>query len=197
MGSAFITIGVDVLNIIAGLFILIVVIRFLLQAVRADFYNPLSQFIVKATNPLLLPIRKVAPGFGGYDVASLVLAVIVHVLTISLTLVLIGSWPQPFVNIGMWSILGIVGVFLDLYFWGLLIIIILSWVAPHNPNPAVDLLKQIIEPLMKTIRDRMPDMGGIDLSPIIIMLILHAFDTLLKAFAFTAGYEGRFPVVGL
>lgn len=197
MGSAFTDIGLMIVNTIAGLFLFVVVLRFLLQAVRADFYNPVSQFIVKVSNPLLTPIRKLVPGFGGYDVAALVLAVLVQLLTICITFVLLGLWPLPIFNIAIWSVLGTAGIFLDLYFWGLLIVIIISWIAPHNPNPAIDLLKQVIEPIMKPIRDRMPDMGGIDLSPIIVILLLRVVETLLSAVAASAGYSSRFPVIGL
>jgi YggT family protein len=197
MGSSFTEIGLMVVNTISGLFLFVVVLRFLLQAVKADFYNPISQFIVKVTNPLLLPVRKVVPGFGGFDVASLVLAVIVQLLTICVTLALIGYWPLPYLNVAIWSVLGTVGIFLDLYFWGLLAIIIISWIAPHNPNPAIELLKQIIEPIMKPIRDRMPDMGGIDLSPIIVILLIRVLETLLRGFAGAAGYSGQFPIIGL
>jgi YggT family protein len=197
MGSAFTDIGLLIVNTLSGLFLFVVVLRFLLQAVRADFYNPLSQFIVKASNPLLLPIRKLVPGLGGYDIASLVLAVLVQLVAISLTLSVLGVWPLPILNIAIWSVLGTAGVFLDLYFWGLLIIIIISWVAPNNPNPAIDLLKQIIEPVMKPIRKVMPDMGGLDLSPIIVIMVLRVAETLLGAVAKSTGYQGQFPIIGL
>jgi YggT family protein len=197
MGSAFTDIGLLIVNTLSGLFLFVVVLRFLLQAVRADFYNPLSQFIVKASNPLLLPIRKLVPGLGGYDIASLVLAVLVQLVAISLTLSVLGVWPLPILNIAIWSVLGTAGIFLDLYFWGLLIIIIISWVAPNNPNPVIDLLKQIIEPVMKPIRKVMPDMGGLDLSPIIVIMVLRVAETLLGAVAKSAGYQGQFPIIGL
>jgi YggT family protein len=197
MGSAFTDIGLLIVNTLSGLFLFVVVLRFLLQAVRADFYNPLSQFIVKASNPLLLPIRKLVPGLGGYDIASLVLAVLVQLVAISLTLSVLGVWPLPILNIAIWSVLGTAGIFLDLYFWGLLIIIIISWVAPNNPNPVIDLLKQIIEPVMKPIRKVMPDMGGLDLSPIIVIMVLRVAETLLGAVAKSTGYQGQFPIIGL
>jgi YggT family protein len=186
MGSAFTDIGLLIVNTLSGLFLFVVVLRFLLQAVRADFYNPLSQFIVK-----------LVPGLGGYDIASLVLAVLVQLVAISLTLSVLGVWPLPILNIAIWSVLGTAGVFLDLYFWGLLIIIIISWVAPNNPNPAIDLLKQIIEPVMKPIRKVMPDMGGLDLSPIIVIMVLRVAETLLGAVAKSTGYQGQFPIIGL
>ena len=73
-------VGMLLANTIGSMVLLIVVLRFLLQLVRADFYNPLSQFIVRFTNPALIPLRKVIPGFGGLDVASIVLALITQYL---------------------------------------------------------------------------------------------------------------------
>jgi len=86
MGSASVSIGLLLVNAIAGFYLFIVLLRFLLQAARADFYNPISQFTVKATNPFLVPIRKVVPGFWGLDLAALVLAVAVHMLASGLSL---------------------------------------------------------------------------------------------------------------
>jgi YggT family protein len=126
-----------------------------------------------------------------------VLAVLVQIIAISLTLSVLSIWPLPIANIAIWSVLGTAGTFLDLYFWGLLIIIIISWVAPNNPNPAIDLLKQIIEPVMKPIRNVMPDMGGIDLSPIILILLIRVVETLLTAVAKSTGFQGQFPIIGL
>jgi len=186
MGSAPIQIGLLLVNAIAGFFLFVVLLRFLLQAVRADFYNPLSQFIVKATNPLIIPLRKIVPGFGGFDVAALVLLFLVEVVAIVFSLLMTG-WPLPIVSILLWALLGSVGLFLKLYFWGLLITVIVSWVAPQSHNPALELLKQIIEPAMKPIRKMMPDMGGMDISPIIAFLVIQVFEILLISVARETG----------
>src|SRR5690606_18580227 len=77
---------VYVIQTLGSLYLLIVLLRFVLQLVRADFYNPLSQFIVRATSPLLMPLRRIIPGFGGIDLASLVLAVLVQLLLMIVTL---------------------------------------------------------------------------------------------------------------
>jgi YggT family protein len=171
--------GMLVINTLVGLYLLIIVLRFLLQLVRADFYNPVSQFIVKATNPLLIPLRKVIPGWGGIDIASLVLALLVQAIAIVLILLLNGMQPPP--EAALWAAIGVLSLLLKIYFWGLLITIIASWIAPNSYNPVLILINQILEPAMKPIRKIMPDMGGIDLSPIIMFLSIQVLEILVVA----------------
>lgn len=179
-------IGLLLVNAIAGFFIFVVLLRFLLQAVRADFYNPISQFIVKASNPMLVPARKLIPGFGGYDLAAIAVLLVLELVAMTLSLLIMG-WPLPIVNMMLWAVLGTIGLFFKLFFWGLLIMVIVSWIAPNNYNPAVELLKQIIEPLMSPIRKIMPDMGGMDISPIIAFLLINVFEIILVTFARQTG----------
>ena len=97
-----------------SLYMLAMLLRFLLQLVRADFYNPISQFLVKATNPVVVPLRRVIPGVGGLDLASLLLAVLLQLLAI-VALILLNNLPlpNPLVLI-LWAILGIVGLLFEL-----------------------------------------------------------------------------------
>jgi YggT family protein len=176
--SSLTQVGLLVINTLVGLYLLLVVLRFLLQLVRADFYNPVSQFIVKATNLPLIPLRKMIPGFGGIDIASLVLALLVQAVAIILILLLNGIQPPP-LQVAMWSAIGILSLLLKVYFWGLLITVIASWVAPNSYNPVLILINQILEPAMKPIRKIMPDMGGIDISPIIMFLLIQVLEILL------------------
>jgi YggT family protein len=181
-------VGMLVINTLVGLYLLLVVLRFLLQLVRADFYNPVSQFIVKATNPPLIPLRKVIPGWGGIDIASLVLALLVQTTAIILILLLHGI--QSFSLIGtflLWAVLGVIGLLLKIYFWGLLITIIASWVAPNSYNPVLILINQILEPVTKPIRNLMPDMGGIDISPIFLLLFIQICEVILNALVNASG----------
>lgn len=182
MANASVQIGMLLVSAIAGFMLFVVVLRFLLQAVRADFYNPICQFVYKASNPILIPVRKLIPSIAGYDTASLVLAILIQIITISLMLLLAG-WPLPPINILVWAALGTAGLFLKFYFWGILIMIIASWVAPQSGNPALMLLRQLIEPVMQPIRKLLPDMGGIDLSPIIVFLAIKVLEILLNSFA--------------
>ena len=176
--TPFTQVAMLVINTFVGLYLLLVIFRFLLQLVRADFYNPISQFIVKATNPLLLPLRKIVPGFGGIDVSSILLAVFIQATAIVLILLLNDFQPNP-LKVIIWSAIGIISLILKIYFWGLLITVIASWIAPSSYNPALILINQILEPALKPIRNLMPDMGGIDLSPIIMFLTIQVLEILL------------------
>jgi len=171
-------VGMLLVNTIGSMMLLIVMLRFLLQLVRADFYNPISQFIVKATNPVLIPLRRVIPGFGGLDVASLVLAYGVQVIVMAATLFVAG-YGLPWANIVIWSLIGIPALLLNVYFWGLIITVIASWIAPNSYNPALILINQILEPVVRPIRQKMPDMGGLDLSPIVVFLLIQIVEIMV------------------
>ncbi len=163
--NALIEIGIHILRTLGSLYLLLVLLRFLLQWVRADFYNPISQGISKATNPLLLPLRRLVPGLYGIDIASLVLALIVHWFVLQLMLFILGL---GIVNPGylfIWGIIGILKTFVSIYFYGMFIYIIASWIAPFSSNPALVLLKQIILPAVEPLRKIIPPLGPIDLSP--------------------------------
>lgn len=172
--------GLLLINSIGSLVLLVIVLRFLLQLVRADFYNPMSQMIVKFTNPLLIPLRRIIPGFGGLDVASLVLALAAQYLLIVLVLMIAGfGMNLPFVAMIGWAAVGLGSLLLNIYFWGLLIVIIASWIAPNSYNPALILINQIIDPVMRPIRTKMPDLGGLDLSPMVLMLGIKVIEILV------------------
>lgn len=159
-------IGTYLVQTLFELYLFIVVARFLLQVARADFYNPISQFIVKATNPLLLPIRKIVPGLGGLDLASLVLGIILQVVAMSILLLLQGYGLYNPAMLALWGFIGLVQMAVNVYFVALLASIILSWIAPGSYNPAVLLVSQLVAPIMRPIQAILPSMGGLDISPI-------------------------------
>ena len=171
------TAAIYVIQTLGSLYLLIVLLRFILQMVRADFYNPMSQFIVRATQPLLRPLRKVIPGFGGVDLASLVLAILVQMV---ITLILMGYGVGGFLlQVLIWAIIGVTSLFLKVFFFALIISVILSWVAPGTRNPAAELVNQICEPLLSPIRRVLPNLGGLDLSPIFAFIALNLIDMLV------------------
>jgi YggT family protein len=176
-----------------SLYLLAMLLRFLLQAVRADFYNPISQALVKITNPLVIPLRKIIPGYGGLDLASLLLSLILQMLMVTL-LVLVQSGallaPLPILLVG---VLGIAAYLLKIYFFGLLAMIILSWVAPGGNNPALYLLHQLTEPVMAPFRKILPAMGGLDFSPILVFVIINVLQIALRNLAFSLGISGLVP----
>lgn len=173
--------AVYVVQTLGSLYLLIVLLRFILQLVRADFYNPLSQFIVRATQPLLKPLRRVIPGFAGIDLASLVLAIIVQLILLAVIIMLMGAALPPVLQLLVWSLVGVTSLFVKIFFFALIISVILSWVAPHSHNPAAMLVNQLCEPVLAPIRRILPSMGGLDLSPIFAFIALRLVDMLLIA----------------
>ncbi|TLX53380.1 YggT family protein [Stutzerimonas nosocomialis] len=173
------TAAIYVLQTLGSLYLLIVLLRFILQLVRADFYNPLSQFIVRATHPLLRPLRRIIPSMGGLDLASLVLAVLLQMVLMALTLLLAyGTTGNP-MQLLVWAIIGVTGLFLKIFFFALIISVILSWVAPGSHNPGAQLVNQLCEPLLSPIRRILPSLGGLDLSPIFAFLALRLLDMMV------------------
>jgi YggT family protein len=159
--------------------LLIVLLRFVLQLVRANFYNPLCQFIVKATQPLLKPLRRIIPSLFGLDMSSLVLAILVQLALMALTLLLTyGTTGNP-LQLVIWSLIGVTALFLKIFFFALIISVILSWVAPGSHNPGAELVNQICEPALAPFRKILPNLGGLDLSPIFAFLALKLIDMLV------------------
>ena len=166
-----------IIQTLGSLYLLIVLLRFILQLVRADFYNPLSQFTVKATQPLLKPLRRVIPSIAGLDSASLVLAVLVQLLLMVVTLSLMGFNPVSVIpQLLVWSLIGVTSLFLKVFFFALIVSVILSWVAPGSYNPGTQLVNQLCEPLLAPFRKLLPNLGGLDISPIFAFIALNLLD---------------------
>ena len=179
-----------------SLYMVAMLLRFLLQLARADFYNPISRFLVKITNPLVIPLRKIIPGVGGLDLASLFLALLLQVLAIVALMLINGlGMPSPLLLL-VWSVLGLVGLLVNIYFFALLAMIILSWIAGGSGNPAVALLYQITEPVMAPFRKLLPAMGGLDFSPILLFILINVIQIALRHLASGVGLHPAL-VIGL
>ncbi|NBC47203.1 MAG: YggT family protein [Gammaproteobacteria bacterium] len=161
-----------------GLFIALVIIRFLLQWVRADFYNPISQFVVKFTSPVLRPLRKVIPGYAGVDFAAIVLAWLLKACELALLSMLMGLGRNPLAALG-WALPALVSLVISIFLFAVLIRVILSWVNPDPYNPGVMLLSDVTDPIMRPAQRLLPPMGGIDLSPMVVMIGLVLLQMLL------------------
>lgn len=168
---------------VLGIYLLIMLMRFILQLSLADFYNPICQFLVRATNPIVVPMRRLIPARGRLDFASLVLAVIIQLLGIVAVLWLNSVGLPPLSLLLAWSAVGVVGLLVKIYFFALLGMIILSWVAPGTSNPAAYLMFQITEPVMAPFRRMLPSMGGMDFSPILVFIIINIVQISLRNIA--------------
>lgn len=179
MGSAFGQTIILVVNTLGHLFMLALLLRFLLQATRADFYNPVSQSLVKMTAPVINPLRRVIPAWRNFDVATLLVALVFGTLASALMIYAAG-FVLPGIGILLsWAFLGILSYILKIYFWGLLISVIASWVAPFSGNPALMLVQQLLEPIQSVFRRVIPPIGGLDLSPIFIFLGIQVVESLV------------------
>lgn len=175
--SGFLEAIIYIIQTLGSLYLLVVLLRFILQLVRADFYNPLSQFIVRATQPLLRPLRRIIPGFGGVDLASLMLALLLQLALMAVVVALIGLNPLGLLpQLLVWSLLGISSLLLKVLFFALIASVILSWIAPGNHNPGALLINQIVEPLLAPLRKLLPSLGGLDISPIFAFIAINLVD---------------------
>ncbi|PWW10606.1 MULTISPECIES: YggT family protein [Pseudidiomarina] len=156
-------------DFVFDLFLMVVILRVWMQAVRADFYNPLSQFVVKVSNPLVLPLRSVLPTLGRWDLAAVVLALLVAVAKIYLVQILINA-PLPMVVTALISSLFLVVFqFLSILFWVTLIRALMSWFS-QGYHPMTAMLAQLTEPFLAPIRRIIPPIGGLDLSVLVLIV---------------------------
>jgi YggT family protein len=166
--------GILLVEVVFGLYLLAVLLRFLFQLARADFYNPISQFLVAFTNPLLKPLRRLIPGLYGIDLASLVLLLVLKCVELYL-LLLLGGVAVQWLPIVAAATVDLLRLTLNVYFFAILIRVILSWFMPYgiHQNPAGSLLVSLTEPLLRPARRLIPPIGGLDLSPIAVIVILQ------------------------
>ena len=166
-------------NFIFSFLSFLFVIRFLLQACRVSFYNPIAQGFVKATDPVLKPLRVVIPGFANIDLASLFAAVSMEFL---LRLIISAAAGVDLGSILDMLVYGLLEVLLliILMIWGaIFIVIIASFIAPGSGHPLLRLLREVTEPILSPARNLLPPMGGLDFSPILVFLLLGVLQTIL------------------
>ncbi len=174
----FITAFLFLIQTLFDLFIYIVLLRFLLQTLHIDHFNPLSQFTLKFTQWIVKPLQKIIPEVKGIDLAIIVLLLCLEMLKIMvLVAIQFSAWPN-FFGLLLLSIAGLLGKLLTFYFYAILIRVILSWVTPTHPNAIFFAFHQLTEPVLRPFRRLIPVIGGFDLSPL-LALILTQFLSLL------------------
>ena len=173
--------GEYLITLVLGLYILAVMLRFLLQLVRADFYNPFSQFIVTITNPALRPLRKLIPGFAGIDWPSILLLCLLQGIEICLIALLkIGSVPA-IAGLLVLIIAYLIKLLLFIYLVLIIIQVIISWINPGAYSPMTIIIYQLTEPVMRPVRRIIPVTGGLDWSPLVVLVCLNLLLMLLVA----------------
>ncbi|GAB4257222.1 MAG: YggT family protein [Methylomicrobium sp.] len=160
------------IDTVASLYILAVMLRFLLQWSRAEYYNPISQFLVKITHPPLRLLRRFVPAIGKIDTSSLVLVMALQMLSDFSILLLKGV----LISIGALIVLSftqLVSLLFNIFIFAIFARAILSWINPGAFDAASSILHSLTEPVLNTCRQFIPDIGGVDLSPLVALILLQ------------------------
>jgi YggT family protein len=168
-----------IIEALSMLITLVFLLRFWLPWFRVDFRNPLAQGILQVTSPIINPLRRLVPAIGRVDTATILVAFLVQVLTLILVILLSGNLPGArFVLLGALFQLAILS--LRLFMFAIIIRIVLSWIAPQTYSPVTAILTSMTEPLLAPCRRFIPPMGGFDISPVFVIILLGALSILLQ-----------------
>ena len=171
--------AVFLIDTLFGLYILALMLRFMFQLVEADFYNPISQVLVKITHPPLRILRRIIPSFGRMDSASLLLMLLLQMLADYLAFMLKGGGQVAIGLLIASAVVQLVNLAFNVFIYGIIIQAIMSWINPDPYNPVYSLLSQLTEPVLKPCRRLIPTMGGLDLSPLIALVALQVLKMLI------------------
>jgi YggT family protein len=163
--------GQIVIQFVFGALIALIVLRVLLQWVRANFYNPICQFLYKATNPVLMPLRKIIPAWRNLDIAGIVLAWLATALKLVLLYATVGQ-ALGVLGLAVLAFADLVDFVLLLYIVLILVRVVISFVGADSYHPVVPLVMQLTEPVMKPFRRLIPNVGGLDFSPMVVLLVI-------------------------
>lgn len=189
MGSAIQSALLFLVNVIFGLYCFVILLRIVLQLVQASFYNPLSQFVMKLTDFAVKPLRKILPNPRRIDLASCLLLYVVTIIKLFLVIIITTSakaFPNP-LGLLVLAVPDILSQIMDLMFYAILIMVVLSWVAPQTQNPIIDVVYSITEPMLAPARKIIPPIAGFDLSPILVMVVIQLVKILLVSPLFSLG----------
>jgi len=170
--------GIYLIQSSFGIYMILLMLRLLMQISRVDYYNPVCQGIVKLTDPVLRPFRQLLPTIMGVDLATLAVAFCVQLVAVTLIMTLAG-YPVFSVLYIAWVLLGMFSTIFNIYFIALVVMVIASWIAPQSGHPALSLVYQIVEPICAPARKLLPPMGGLDLSIILVFVGLNLIDNYL------------------
>jgi len=170
------------INSVLGILIIIVMLRFVLAYVRADFYNPLTQSFVKISNPFLSIFNRVFPVIGSIDTAAIALLFSLKILQTYL-LHLISDQPFIFIQSSLISIYLLLQTATYMYIVSFIALVLSSWIVPHSgvyKNPALSVIYSITEPLLSRVRKIIPPVGILDFSVMVAMVALFIFLEILR-----------------
>ncbi|WP_025731792.1 YggT family protein [Carnimonas nigrificans] len=179
MGQSLLS-GPGLINFIFSFFIFVLMARFAMHASRVDGYNPIAHGVIRATNWLIKPIQKVIrPIAGRFDLATVIAALVVKVIALVLT----GNQVYGVGPLLIAAVAGVILMLLQVYWYALILMVVMSWIAPQDNHPAPMLIRQLTEPVMAPLRKVIPPLGMLDLSPIIAFLLINFLEYGVSALA--------------
>ncbi|MFQ5635162.1 MAG: YggT family protein [Gammaproteobacteria bacterium] len=178
---------VFILRTLVDLYIITFLLRIIMQWIRADFRNPMTQFILRVTNPLVVPLRRIVPAVGSLDTASLIIVLIFELIVTVVLSNLTCAGEPLFIQVISLTILRTIYLALRVYLFVILIYVILSWINPGTYNPVANLLASIAEPVLRPLRRVIPPIGGLDLSALFALIGIQALTMLLPIGRVAAG----------
>jgi YggT family protein len=176
MGNA----GVFLVTMVFGFILLMMMLRFFLHWVQADFYNPVSQFIASVTTPLIRPLQSFMPTIYGMDLATLAMALALQMLELIL-IFLLSDYALNLPAIFFIALSKLLQLSINIFFFAILIQAIFSWISPASWNPVTIMIHQLCEPVLRPAKRLLPPMNGLDLSPILVLVALQLAEILIIA----------------
>jgi YggT family protein len=167
-----------IIQTIVELYLYVLLLRFWLPFLRADFRNPIAQGILRLTSPVVVPVRRIVPPIGRIDTATVVVSFAIQCLLLYVILIISGLTPA-FAPIALTTIIKLAMLTLNLFKFAILIFVILSWVAPGTYNPVTAFISMIVQPVLRPFRELIPPIGMLDLSALVALIALHALGIFL------------------
>lgn len=164
---------VFLIKTLTDLYLLTFLLRFILQWIRADFYNPFTQAIVKLTNPLIAPVRRLVPGSGSIDLPTLVVLVSLETV-VTLVLAYMINLSLPLIMLPLLVLYRLIALTLQFYWMSIIIYVILSWISARGYSPIAVVLGELNEPILRPFRRLIPPIAGLDLSPLLALILIQA-----------------------
>lgn len=168
MGSAF----QFLISTVANLYMSVFLLRIILHWVRADFYNPFSQFVLRATRPLVAPLRRIVPRTRSFDLSAFLVLIVLECI-VTAALALIAGAQLPVLMFVRFAALRLLFLTLWLYTFAIFVYVILSWIPQSGYNPVASVLSDVVSPVLRPVRRWLPLMGGLDLSPLIVLIAIQ------------------------
>ena len=169
---------VFLINTLFGLYILAIMLRFLFQWMDADYYNPVSQFLVNITQPPIKVVRRLVPSIGRIDSASIVLMIALQMLA-GVAIFFSSGVSVSVAALFVWALTELITLLINVFLFAIIIRALISWINPDSYNPAVSLLYNLTEPLLGLGRKIIPPISGIDLSPLLVIIGLQMLKMLV------------------